>query len=396
MGRIVHGRLDRALRAAAVVSLSAATVVLAAAGWARPAEPSATPSPKLTGGELSKIVNARYTTRMGPWAAEPAATTAAAELFTAPSGPVAPEEASEAQRKNALLAVSPDPVLAAAPFVLRAGSARERERAVRCLATAIYYEAALEPEQGQRAVAQVVLNRVRDPNFPNSVCGVVYQGWERQTGCQFSFTCDGSLLRGAIDDIYRRVEGYAREALNGYVVSAVGTATHYHADYVFPYWGPTLSKIGQVGTHIFYRWPGLAGQPASFTARYRGSSELALSELVLTGRAARPLPPPTEAPLELASVGTVLVPDPDAPGGVVERVRGVLTPSGRRRATPEDIAGINERLRQFESGMPPHRRTGEAPRAAFIGRGGPGKVSRAAHRGAVGGRGEPPGGSGGP
>jgi hypothetical protein len=266
--------------------------------------------------------------------------------------------AAQAGTADAPVAVETDFVLdggsagPAAPFYLKASSVAERERAVRCLATAIYYEAALESELGQRAVAQVVLNRVRDPNFPKSVCGVVYQGWERTTGCQFSFTCDGALLRGRIPLLYARAEDYARDALNGAVVSEVGTATHYHADYVSPYWGPSLVKIGQVGAHIFYRWPGAPGLPSAFTGRYRGG-ELALSEAVLTGRAARPTPPPGE---ELLTDGllikTVLMADPANPDVLTERVRGVIAPGGRRLPTALEIAEINARLRAYETGAP--------------------------------------------
>jgi hypothetical protein len=241
------------------------------------------------------------------------------------------------------------------PFRLPARSGAERERAVRCLATAIYFEAALESERGQRAVAQVILNRVRDPNFPKSVCGVVYQGWERSTGCQFSFTCDGSLLRGVVPAYYRRAEQYARDALSGYVVEEVGTATHYHADYVAPYWGPSLSKIGQIGAHIFYRWPGAPGMPSNFTGRYRGG-ELAFSEAVLTGRAARPKPEGLPgSDLDAAAGGitnAVLVLPPEVfrnPG----RVRGILLPGGRRKPTPEDIAAINKSLARFDQPAPP-------------------------------------------
>ncbi|MFN5901342.1 MAG: cell wall hydrolase, partial [Novosphingobium sp.] len=71
----------------------------------------------------------------------------------------------------------------------------DRSRALQCLAAAVYYEARSESDVGQRAVAQVVLNRVAHPSYPNTVCGVVYQGSERTTGCQFSFTCDGSLAK---------------------------------------------------------------------------------------------------------------------------------------------------------------------------------------------------------
>ena len=74
----------------------------------------------------------------------------------------------------------------AAPFVFKPATAEDRRRALRCLTQAIYYEAALEPTEGQEAVAQVILNRVRDPNYANSICGVVFEGAERTTGCQFS------------------------------------------------------------------------------------------------------------------------------------------------------------------------------------------------------------------
>ncbi|WP_247710059.1 cell wall hydrolase [Qipengyuania xiapuensis] len=138
-----------------------------------------------------------------------------------------------------------------------------------CLAQAVYYEAALEPEQGRRAVAQVVLNRVRHPAYPNSVCGVVYQGWN-QPVCQFSFTCDGALMRKPRADLWRNAKAIAREALAGHEVAEVGTATHYHADYVLPYWAYRLGKIAKVGRHIFYRFPGSPGRSASFYGRWAG------------------------------------------------------------------------------------------------------------------------------
>ena len=161
--------------------------------------------------------------------------------------------------------------LAVAHFVLPVADVSERQQAVTCLADAIYYEAGFEPLSGQRAVAQVIINRVRDPNFPKSVCGVVFQGFQRKTGCQFSFVCDGSMKRRP-----PRPEqiGFARQiaqqALSGYVEKSVGTATHYHTDWVDPYWAPTLTKITQVGDHIFYRWPGKAGEPTSLRGYYQG------------------------------------------------------------------------------------------------------------------------------
>jgi spore germination cell wall hydrolase CwlJ-like protein len=94
----------------------------------------------------------------------------------------------EAIRLNAATPGHASLVRPAKPFVFRPATAEDRRRARRCLTQAIYYEAALEPTEGQEAVAQVVLNRVRDPNYSNSICGVVYEGAERRTGCQFSFT----------------------------------------------------------------------------------------------------------------------------------------------------------------------------------------------------------------
>ena len=264
-------------------------------------------------------------------------------LRSAPSLGLGQLSVEDAQRLNALLPVDAA-VGSAKPFVLRARSLAERDRAVRCLANAIYYEAALESELGQRAVAQVVLNRVSHPEFPKSVCGVVYQGWERMTGCQFSFTCDGSLLRSPMPEIYRRAEQYAREAMAGYVVREVGTSTFYHADYVLPYWAPTLSKVQTIGRHIFYRWPGQVGTPAAFNGRYRGG-ELAFSDLVIAGRAARPTPVgpdglpvlPDGAPVTMETVQVA-----SADGGFDTRVLTVI--AGRRQASKDDIARINELL----------------------------------------------------
>src|SRR5213075_2579568 len=120
-------------------------------------------------------------------------------------------------------------------------------QALECLASAIYYEAGNQDENGERAVAQVVLNRVRHPAFPASVCGVVYQGSTRATGCQFTFTCDGSLARAPERSAWNRAREVAKAALAGFVQPAVGNATHYHANYVAPYWAPTLAKTAVIG-----------------------------------------------------------------------------------------------------------------------------------------------------
>ena len=156
----------------------------------------------------------------------------------------------------------------ARPFDL-SGSDVDQRRALLCLTQAVYYEAGFEPVDGRRAVAQVVLNRMRHPAFPKSICGVVYQG--SGTGvCQFTFVCDGALYRAPAKQAWLQAEAIARAALAGFVDSSVGEATHYHADYVAPRWAPLLAKVAQIGQHIFYRWPGAWGQPAAFAGRYIG------------------------------------------------------------------------------------------------------------------------------
>ena len=159
---------------------------------------------------------------------------------------------------------------AAPPFVLHSSSLAERKQAVNCLAAAVYFEAGTEPLEGQRAVAQVVLNRVRDRKFPGSVCGVVFQRAHRHI-CQFSFVCDGSFRRRpphAAQLAHART--VAEQALAGRVTPEVGTATHYHATYVHPSWGRRLVKVDQIGAHIFYRRSGEAGAPSALTKRYAG------------------------------------------------------------------------------------------------------------------------------
>ena len=161
---------------------------------------------------------------------------------------------------------------AAAPFVLcSTKGAAEHEQAVSCLAAAVYFEAGTESLAGQRAVAQVVLNRVRDPKFPASVCGVVFQGAPRRKGCQFSFVCDGSFHRRPPGPAQlARARSVAEQALDGRVEPEVGTSTHYHASYVHPSWERRLVKVDRIGAHIFYRRPGKAGEPSALTGRYAG------------------------------------------------------------------------------------------------------------------------------
>lgn len=142
-------------------------------------------------------------------------------------------------------------------------------RAVDCLASAMLYEAG-DAAIGQAAVAQVVLNRVRHPAFPHSICAVVYQGAERQTGCQFTFTCDGALGRTPSPGAWQRARAGAARFLTGATYPAVGMATHYHTNWVHPYWSATLDKIARVDTHLFFRWRGTWGRRAAFSSAYAG------------------------------------------------------------------------------------------------------------------------------
>jgi spore germination cell wall hydrolase CwlJ-like protein len=196
----------------------------------------------------------------------------AAALVEATSGDHATEVQAvghKAQLINASMPFSRVPVQAARAFIIPAGESVDQRRALLCLTQAVYYEAGFEPMVGRRAVAQVVLNRMRHPAFPKSVCGVVYQRNSTPV-CQFSFVCDGSLDRRPEPGAWKQAEAVARAALAGYVESSVGAATHYHADYVAPRWAPLLTKISQLGAHIFYRWPGSWGLNAAFTGRYIG------------------------------------------------------------------------------------------------------------------------------
>ncbi|TKD51281.1 cell wall hydrolase [Sphingomonas baiyangensis] len=163
-------------------------------------------------------------------------------------------------------------VPAAPPFRLR-GSYVDQSRALQCLTTAIYYEAASEPEDGQRAVAQVVLNRVRHRAFPATVCGVVFQGSDRK-GCQFSFACDGAMARRPMQSAWNRAQRVAAAALNGDVFAPVGFATHYHTYAVTPSWNRSLVMTGVHGAHFFHRWKGWWGTAAAFADRHMGNEPL--------------------------------------------------------------------------------------------------------------------------
>lgn len=128
------------------------------------------------------------------------------------------------------------------------------EREKRCLAEAVYFESRSEPEAGQAAVAQVVLNRVSSGLYPSSVCGVVYQNRHRYKACQFSFACEGKRLRITEPDSWATATRIANEVMDGRTyISDVGRSTHYHANYVKPRWAKQLKRTDKIGNHIFYK-----------------------------------------------------------------------------------------------------------------------------------------------
>ncbi len=243
--------------------------------------------------------------------------------------PVAP---IDAVKINAAIPLA-GPAGAARPFLFAGASAAAQARALECLTSAIYYEAGQEPIDGQRAVAQVILNRVRHPAFPASVCGVVYQGSTRQTGCQFTFTCDGSMARAPMAASWNRARMVAAAALAGSVYAGVGNATHYHADYVVPYWAASQAKTAVIGAHLFYRWQGGWGQPGAFSQGYSGREpdprglRLATLSIVRAPRApdgSLLAGATATGPVVTKVAGTAVTVEPDG-----KRVRVLFTPQAR-------------------------------------------------------------------
>ena len=209
----------------------------------------------------------------------------------------------EARAYNASIPFVDGPYAAARPFVF-SGTADQRARAVDCLAVAMLYEAGDDPV-GQRAVAQVVVNRARHPAFPKTICGVVFQGSERSTGCQFSFTCDNAMNRHHFADAaWVRARALAAKVLDGAVFKPVGYATHYHTNWVVPYWQASLDKIAAVNTHLFFRWTGWWGTPAAFT-HVISSDEPVIPALAQYSDAHKAGLPLTEAAIASATTSAV-------------------------------------------------------------------------------------------
>lgn len=234
---------------------------------------------------------------------------------------IAPEEALKV---NAAIPLAEGPNPAARPFEFK-GNKAARAQALQCLTSAVYYEAGSQSDDGERAVAQVVLNRVRHAAFPASICGVVYQGSTRATGCQFTFTCDGSLARAPERSSWNRAREIAEAALAGFVQPSVGNATHYHANYVAPYWAPTLAKTAAIGAHLFYRWSGDWGRPAAFAQSYSGREADPRVLRVAALSVPHEVVTPTKPELAVAKIDGVQVIE-QKDGG---RVRVLFTPEAR-------------------------------------------------------------------
>ncbi|GGK46742.1 cell wall hydrolase [Salinarimonas ramus] len=148
----------------------------------------------------------------------------------------------------------PAAIMAGAPRFLDLVDPAHLARERRCLEQAVYFEARSEPQEGQAAVAQVVLNRVKSPLYPNTICGVVFQNSHRHLACQFTFTCEGKSLRITEPAAWERARRIAAAVLEGETyLAAVGNATHYHADYVRPRWASRLRHADTIGRHIFYQ-----------------------------------------------------------------------------------------------------------------------------------------------
>ena len=177
-------------------------------------------------------------------------------------------------------------------------------RDLECLTEAVYFEARGETPAGQAAVAQVVLNRVKSPAFPKSVCGVVFQGAaDHRAGCQFSFACDGSTRRAHEPDAWQRARRIATKAMSGQVTAAVGNATHFHVVTVQPDWSG-LIRVAQVGAHVFYRF---GPHPVAAVAKRAVAVEPAIEAYIEPKTA-----PVTQPQVILASVTTPVAVKPEA------------------------------------------------------------------------------------
>ena len=175
-----------------------------------------------------------------------------------------------------------------------------------CLTAAVYYEARGESREGQAAVAQVVLNRVRSPAFPKTVCGVVYQGAAAH-GCQFSFACDRSVGGRHEAGAWDRARSVASRALGGYVMSAVAGATHFHVATLGAIWGGSMVKVAQVGQHVFYGFGGHRGALDAAPARNSSAADVVAAPKA-TPVPDKPADPPLTPPTTVAVTAPAAAP----------------------------------------------------------------------------------------
>jgi spore germination cell wall hydrolase CwlJ-like protein len=198
---------------------------------------------------------------------------------------------------------APAPPAAPPQAAAQLAEAQARQaRELDCLAEAVYFEARGESARGQAAVATVIMNRVRSPRFPKTVCGVVFQGAGHRKGCQFSFACDGHIERVAEWDAWAEARQVAARALSGAVLRDVGSATHFHTTGVDPEWGSRMLRVAKVGLHVFYRFNPHAPPPSDLDDDEDDAPQLA----------SRPIPAQTQMRLAAAVVTPIETAKPAA------------------------------------------------------------------------------------
>ena len=292
-----------------------------------------------TGSRESEAPVSNYASLAQPRTASVASGVPAADNLVLPAGapsdaPIGPA-ADIARVINASIPMMAQGSVPATPLLVNSstGGTLNRERAIDCLAAAGYYEAGTRPAD-QRAVMQVVLNRVRHSAFPHSVCGVVFQGSERQTGCQFTFTCDGALQRRQPSAAaWQQARMVAVGMLSGRTEPLVGHATHYHTNWVHPVWSGEMQKIAAVDTHLFFRWRGRAGEPTAFKPQYSGTEpQVQRMSLLSPAHYGNPIPgleTPTAGAVQLA------LPEPSGPSKNTYAMIGVREPLPDLASAPD-------------------------------------------------------------
>lgn len=195
---------------------------------------------------------------------------------------------------------------------------RKSSRQLDCLTAALYYEARGEGEDGMEAVAQVIVNRARHPEFPKSLCGVIYQGAGKGRGCQFSFACDGSMRRRSESALWDRARNIAERAMDGRVSQAVGNSTFFHATRISPNWRG-LTRVATVGRHVFYRHAGARGSSSVFARGEVGGFDNSANIVIASAKprtykvanAAKRSAPTVHASYQAEEVAPVLVAEAD-------------------------------------------------------------------------------------